>query len=132
MKIPASLTRYVKDGLAQDVIAQLEQALGFELPSDFRSFLLVSDGMSIGGGTLVYGSNDLVERNETLEVGDYTPGYVAIGDSGEGSVFLMKLESTDPAVYAVDTGVMDVNFMIPVGCSIEDWMRHGCPIRQTN
>lgn len=132
MKIPASLTRYVKDGLAQDVIAHLEQALGFELPSDFRSFLLVSDGMSIGGGTLVYGSNDLVERNETLEVGDYTPGYVAIGDSGEGSVFLMKLESTDPAVYAVDTGVMDVHFMIPVGSSIEDWMRHGCPFRQNN
>lgn len=132
MKIPASLTRYVKDGLAKDVIAQLEKALGFELPSDFRSFLLVSDGMSIGGGTLVYGSNDLVERNETLDVGDYTPGYVAIGDSGEGSVFLMKLESTDPAVYAVDTGVMDVNFMIPVGSSIEDWMRHGCPFRQKN
>lgn len=130
MKIPMNLVRYAKNGVPQDEIVRLEEELGVKLPSQYRSLLLASDGMSIDGGVLVYGSTELVERNQTLEVKEYTPGYVAIGDSGEGAVFLLKLESSDSSVYVVDAGVMDVEFMTSVGKSVEDWMTQGCPFRQ--
>jgi hypothetical protein len=129
MKIPLNLIRFSVKGLTKDELVRFEQSIGFALPTDYQTLLLTSDGMSIDGGILVYGTDDLVERNDTLEVGEYTPGYIAIGDSGEGSVFLMKLASNDTSIYAVDAGVMDVTFMRKVGNSLEEWMTNGCPFR---
>jgi cell wall assembly regulator SMI1 len=128
-QIPLKLRSYAVNGLTTEKILRLEKSLGFSLPPDYKAFLSVSDGMSIDGGVLVYGSEDLVERNETLEVLKYTPGYVAIGDSGEGSVFLMQLESEDRSVYAVDIGVMDVDFFKKIGNTVEEWMEGGCTFR---
>jgi hypothetical protein len=129
MQIPTRLNRYANKGLVQDAIVRIEEVLGIALPKDYRDFLVASNGMSIDGGVLVYGSDDLVDRNETFEVKDYMPGYVAIGDSGEGAVFVMKLDSADSSVYAVDAGVMDAELMNTVGASLQDWMNKGCPFR---
>lgn len=125
MEIPESIARYVVSGLTPDSLDRLEQSLGFRLPDDHQKLLLVSDGLSIGGGLLIYGSEILVERNKTWEVAEYMPGFVAIGDSGAGEVFLMRLDSSDRSVYVVDSGVMDVEFMSKVGVSIEEWLKNG-------
>ncbi|UNK30959.1 hypothetical protein MNO09_00130 (plasmid) [Bacillus sp. N5-665] len=46
-----------------------------------------TNGFSIGGGLIIYGTDDIIERNETWEVTEYANGYVAIDDDGSGKVF---------------------------------------------
>ncbi len=130
MKLPPSVARYKNAGLTPEATAGLQEALGCPLPTDYQQLLLETNGLSIDGGVLIYGSVELVERNQTWEVSDYTPGYLAIGDSGEGAVFLVKSDSSDPAVYVVDAGVMDIEFFSKVAESIPKWLEAGCPYKQ--
>jgi hypothetical protein len=43
---------------------------------------------------LDYGTDELVERNQTWEVDEHAKGYVTIGDNSGGKVFLMKIDIT--------------------------------------
>ena len=58
-----------------------------ELPNVHKDLLKYTNGFSIGGGLIIYGTDDIIERNETWEVTEYVNGYVAIGDDGSGNVF---------------------------------------------
>ena len=126
MKLPPTVARYAVAGLGETELLQLEQSLATRLPTALREFLKLSDGLSLGGGLLIYGSADLKERNDTWEVNEYAPGYLAIGDDGGGYVFLMRLkDDEDPAIYAVGSGVMDPEFAEKVSESLNAWVSAG-------
>lgn len=129
MELPTNLSRYAVPGASESQLVTIEGILQLSLPRDFREFLLTSDGLSVDGGFLIYGSEDLVERNETWEVSEYAPGYVAIGDNGGGDVFLMKLSDNEAGIYMVESGVMDPEFMEQVAKSLEEWMKLGLPAK---
>jgi hypothetical protein len=129
MRFPPTLARYAAPGLSDDALLQLEQSFGTRLPDAFREFLKASDGLSLGGGLLIYGSADLKERNDTWEVHEYAPGYVAIGDDGGGYVFLLRLkDGDDPAIYVVEAGVIDPEFAIKISEPLDAWVASGLTV----
>jgi hypothetical protein len=100
-------------GLEQNNPAQLEEInivenqLGLVLPEAFRDLLSTANGFINGNGIGLFGTDELVERNQTLEVNEYAKGYVAIGDDSGDKVFLMKSEREAKKVIAVDCGYMN-------------------------
>lgn len=96
------------------------------LPPDYAKFLAKDGNEQEVGSVVLYGSADLVERNETYEVKKYCSGYVTIGDDGGGRAIMLSL--TDGSVSIVGHGVMSPDFMEPVGESFANWLAAGAPI----
>ncbi|WP_425389159.1 SMI1/KNR4 family protein [Bacillus pumilus] len=72
-------------------IKEAESQLNMVLPDAYKNLLKQTNGCSVGGDVLLYGTEDITERNATWEVQQYASGYVAIGDDGGGQVLLMRL-----------------------------------------
>ncbi|SCC68746.1 Uncharacterized protein BC10311_06171 [Bacillus wiedmannii] len=78
----------IKNKRANDIeIQEIEDVMKVELPNVHKDLLKYTNGFSIGGGLIIYGTDDIIERNETWEVTEYANGYVAIDDDGSGKVF---------------------------------------------
>ena len=71
-------------------IKETESQLNMLLPHAYKTLLKQTNGCSVEGDVLLYGTEDIVERNATWEVHHYASGYVAIGDDGGGRVLLMR------------------------------------------
>lgn len=97
-----------------------------KLPHTYKNLLKYTNGFSIGGGLLIYGTDDIVERNTTWEVNKYANGYIAIGDDGGGNVFLMLQRIEETAVLIVNGGVMNPNYATVISSDFNDWINSGC------
>ena len=122
IEFPEGIREFAVAGLDEGQIVELENTLRLRFPPEYRQFLRQSDGLSVAGGLLVYGSEDIQERNETWEVTKYAPGCVAIGDVGGGRVFLMKLDPADSEIYAVDAGSMDPSMAETIAETFAAWV----------
>ncbi|WP_336635214.1 SMI1/KNR4 family protein [Lysinibacillus fusiformis] len=60
-------------------ILLIEQTMAIHLPEEYKSVLKMSNGFSFTNGVFIYGTEEIMERNETWEVKEYAKGYVAIG-----------------------------------------------------
>ncbi|AVM25786.1 SMI1/KNR4 family protein [Bacillus pumilus] len=107
-------------------IQEAESQLNMILPHAYKTLLKQTNGYSIGGNLLLYGTEDIVERNATWEVHQYASGYVAIGDDGGGQVFLMRLVDDEKKVWLVDAGVMDPQHAELVTEDLLEWVSGGC------
>ncbi len=67
-------------------ISQLEKGLGFDLPGDYREFLLLSDGyngdVGVQGYAQLWSVRELTSNNEGYEVGSWVPDLTLIGSNG--------------------------------------------------
>ncbi|MEH7735424.1 SMI1/KNR4 family protein [Bacillus pumilus] len=114
---------------ASDIhIKETESQLNIVLPRAYKELLKQTNGCSIGGEVLLYGTEDMVERNKTWEVQQYASGYVAIGDDGGGQVFLMRLAEEEKKVWIVDAGVMDPQHAELLTDNFLKWVSEGCII----
>ncbi|MGA3879840.1 SMI1/KNR4 family protein [Bacillus pumilus] len=114
---------------ASDIhIKEAESQLNMVLPHAYKALLKQTNGCSIGGDVLLYGTEDMAERNATWEVQQYASGYVAIGDDGGGQVFLMRLAEDEKKVWIVDAGVMDPQHAELVTENLLEWVSRGCII----
>ncbi|MGX9290928.1 SMI1/KNR4 family protein [Bacillus sp. A015] len=114
---------------ASDIhIKEAESQLNLVLPHAYKALLKQTNGLSIGGELLLYGTEDIVERNETWEAHHYASGYVAIGDDGGGQVFLMRLAEEEKTVWIVDAGVMDPQHAELMTENFLKWVSEGCII----
>lgn len=111
-----------------DAVSALEQRLGQPLPPDYRQFLLLANGASLGGGLLMYSTGEIEERNATWEVPVYAPGYLAIGDTGAGDVLLIRQSGGGSPLFIVGTGSMTPGMMRELAPSIEQWFHSGCEV----
>ncbi|UZM98266.1 SMI1/KNR4 family protein [Lysinibacillus sp. MHQ-1] len=68
-------------------ILLIEQTMAIHLPQEYKNVLKEANGFALTNGVLIYGTEEIMERNETWEVSEYAKGYVAIGDDGGGMVF---------------------------------------------
>jgi|SRR5581483_2216402 len=74
-------------GASPQTIQKIEQSLNVTFPSDYRQFLLWSDG---GEGwnddtyLSLWSSNELLSLNNDYMIGHYLPGIVCIGTDGGG------------------------------------------------
>ncbi|MDR0120407.1 SMI1/KNR4 family protein [Bacillus pumilus] len=109
-------------------IKKAESQLNMVLPDAYKNLLKQTNGCSIGGDVLLYGTEDITERNATWEVQQYASGYVAIGDDGGGRVFLMRQAEEEKKVWIVDAGVMDPQHAELVTENLLEWVSRGCII----
>ncbi|WP_144556339.1 SMI1/KNR4 family protein [Bacillus pumilus] len=107
-------------------IKKAESELNMVLPEVYKTLLKQTNGCSIGGDVLLYGTEDIAERNATWEVHHYANGYVAIGDDGGGQVFLMRLAEDEKKVWVVDAGVMDPQHAELVTEDLLEWVSGEC------
>lgn len=73
----------------------------------------------------LYSTSDIVERNETFEVGEYAPTMVLIGDDGGGSGFFIKRNDEPAAVYEIDLGAIGSTDGTIVSLDFEEWLAGG-------
>ncbi|MEH7806226.1 MULTISPECIES: SMI1/KNR4 family protein [Bacillus] len=107
-------------------IKKAESQLNMVLPDAYKNLLKQTNGCSIGGDVLLYGTEDITERNATWEVQQYASGYVAIGDDGGGRVFLMRQAEEEKKVWIVDAGVMDPQHAELMTENLLKWVSEGC------
>lgn len=116
-----------KNTAASDIEIQgVENLLKLELPNVYKDLLRYTNGFSIGGGLVIYGTENLVERNETWEVDEYASGFVAIGDDGGGNVFLMFQDADEKEVLVIDSGDMNPSHSNLVTSDFNKWVNSGC------
>ncbi|MFA1509564.1 SMI1/KNR4 family protein [Priestia aryabhattai] len=114
---------------ASDIeIQEVEDRMKIILPNVYRGLLRCTNGFSIDGGVLIYGTQDIAERNETWEVDKYTSDYVAIGDDGGGNVFLMLQDTEEKTVFVVDSGDMNPTNATIIALDFIKWVSNGCLI----
>ena len=112
-----------------EAIDLVENELGLVLPKAYRDLLSTANGFINSKGIVFYGTDDLVERNQTLEVNKYAQGYVAIGDDSGDKVFLMKSERGAKEVIAVDCGYMNPEDEPEIlTADFAQWIAEGCII----
>ncbi|MCI0766278.1 SMI1/KNR4 family protein [Bacillus sp. TL12] len=117
----------IKNNPANDIEIQgLEDVMEIELPNVYKDLLKYTNGFSIGGGLTIYGTEDIIERNETWEVTEYANGYVSIGDDGSGNVFLMLQGADVKEVLVVDSGDMNPNHATVITLDFSEWVNTGC------
>lgn len=109
-------------------IQNIESSSGIQLPDVYKELLKYTNGFSIGGGVIIYGTDDILERNETWEVDQYAPGYVAVGDDGGGNVFIMLQGKEEKTVFLVDSGDMNPHHAIELNSDFINWLSGGCLI----
>ncbi|MCM3005237.1 SMI1/KNR4 family protein [Priestia koreensis] len=107
-------------------IQEVEDLMKTTLPDAYKELLRYTNGFSIGGGLIIYGTEDIVERNETWEVDEYASGYVAIGDGGGGNVFFMLQGTEERKVFIVDSGDMNPNHATLITSDFIKWVNSGC------
>ena len=89
-------------------IEKVEKRLNAILPIPYKKLLQASNGLATNEGIVIYGTDDLLDRNETWETQEYAPGFVSIGDDSGGRVFLMSLSDKEE-ILIVDSGDMNPN-----------------------
>lgn len=96
--------------------------------AQYREFLVHTPASQLmGDAVLLYGKEDIEERNATYEVQLYMPGWVAIGDDSGGAALLMRLDGS-ACVYRCDHGGLGSIDPEPVARSFSDWMLRECPL----
>lgn len=118
---------YKGKALKEEELELFKKKMQIELPNDYIKLLGNANGFLAEDGIKIYGIDELIERNETFEVIEYAPGYVAIGDDSGGRVFLMKAQENEKRIISVDSGYMNPNDMPEIVTeNLEDWLMDGC------
>ncbi|MDH6579851.1 SMI1/KNR4 family protein [Kitasatospora sp. MAP5-34] len=82
-------------------------------------------GVCLPNGVVIYGPQDLLERNETYEVREYQPDWVLIGDdSGGHGLFMRRDGGAGAAVYSLDLGAGDHDIDSP---GVGEWLTDDLP-----
>lgn len=114
----------VNEGVSGAQLAELQRKFHMELPESYVQMLRSANGFSLQTGVVVYSSDEIFERNETLEVSTYAPGYLAIGDDSGGRSILISFISE--CVCLVGQGSMDSDDFEMISNSLACWLSKGC------
>lgn len=128
INFPQNPNSHMNEPASDKHIKEAESQLNMVLPDAYKNLLKQTNGCSVGGDVLLYGTEDITERNATWEVQQYASGYVAIGDDGGGQVLLMRLVEDEKKVWIVDAGVMDPQHAESMTGNLLKWVSEGCII----
>lgn len=103
-------------------LRRAERELSVVLPEQLASLLRLADGFLLHDGTSLFSTEGLVERNSTLEVREYLPGYVAVGDDSGGQAYVLKLGEGDTRIYTVGVGDMSADGLTVVAADLASWI----------
>lgn len=123
---PQSLSGFnLYPSVDEQEINQVETDMGLKFPRVFRELLKLTNGFETEEGILIFGTDIISERNQTYEVSEYAPGYIAIGSNGGGQFYLMPANEDSIELIQVDTGVMNPQFASLVSDSFIHWINDG-------
>jgi hypothetical protein len=108
-------------------IEEVEKGLNNILPISYKELLKASNGLATNEGIIIYGTDDILERNETWEIKNYAPGFISIGDDSGGRVFLMSL-GDEEKILIVDSGDMTPDHAELISTNLIQWATNGLRI----
>ncbi|MBC9932355.1 SMI1/KNR4 family protein [Chitinophaga qingshengii] len=109
-------------------LQDISTALGITLPGAYARFLetaqlresrLVTDLVNL------YGTNDLITRNQDYQVQKYLPGYLSIGDDSGGRGILLNTTATTPTLYITGYGALDPDCLDVLSDDFLRWAAQG-------
>lgn len=109
-------------------LKHIETALGITLPGAYVRFLETqqsSESLLVTDLVTLYGTDDLIERNQTYSVQRYLPTYISIGDDSGGSGIFLDTTSGQPTVYTTGYGALDPDCMEVLSDDFTDWTLQG-------
>ena len=98
------------------------------IPTQYKEFLKVNNGISFDGGTILYSLDELKQMNDDLQVQMYQHNYLVIGDDGGGLVFLMKQVPNAEEVICVDMSDYDIESPFCKIPNFSEWYKDECQI----
>lgn len=106
-------------------INKVEVEMGLKFPKRFRELLTLTNGFETEEGVSIFGTDMIVERNQTYEVSEYAQGYLAVGSNGGGKFYLMSANFESTELLQVDAGVMNPEFASLVSMDFVEWINNG-------
>lgn len=109
---------------------QIATALGITLPGAYARFIeteqlqesrLVTDLVNL------YGTDDLVTRNNDYQVQHYLPGYLSIADDSGGCGIFLNTTETTLTVYTTGYGALDLACMDVLSDDFLQWPNKATP-----
>ena len=116
-----------KEGASDIQLGILKKTYFNLITPDYIDLLKCSNGFETEEGVVIYGIEELEERQGAYEIEFYAPGYLAIGDDSGGAVIIFK----ENAVLTVDAGSMSPKDMVLISGSITQWVLQGCPLDES-
>lgn len=116
----------LNNGASSDELAALQLKFDDVFPKDYVLLLKDSNGFMLDNGISIYSTDDLFERNKTLEVQEYAPGYIAIGDDSGGLSIMVSLTTNE--VFSVEQSSMDPDDMEKLANTVTDWLDTDCKL----
>ncbi len=109
----------------ENEINKLEVEMGLKFPNVFRELLKLTNGLETEEGVAIFGTDIIIERNQTYEVSEYAQGYLAVGSNGGGKFYLMSANEDSTELLQVDAGVMNPEFASLVSEDFIKWINNG-------
>jgi hypothetical protein len=107
-------------------INQLEKDLGFNLPSDYREFLLLSDGYNgeVGdrGYAQIWSIGELTSNNEGYEVKSWVPDLALIGSNGGPTAYGIDRQEERASFVSVPFVPMARDEIRPLGGTFVEFL----------
>lgn len=120
------LKENLKESIEEDVIIETEKILNFKFPSDFRNFILVSNGYEGEIGKeqyLVFWSlEDIIELNEAYGVDEFALGLLLIGS--DGAEIAYAYDKRDKSIVKVPFIGMSLDEIEKCGNNLEEFLDH--------
>jgi hypothetical protein len=115
-----------REGAAGQELDQAERELGMQFPDDYRSVMLRCDGGDIKFGESwveLWSPRDLAERNRSLKIAQFAPGFTYFGSDGAGEGYAWDWRGERHARYVVIPFVSpEPEAAIPSGNTFEEFL----------
>jgi hypothetical protein len=115
-----------RDGASDLELARAEGELGVRFPDDYRAVMLRSDGGDADFGESwveLLSAHDLAERNRSLKVAQFAPGFTYFGGDGAGEGYAWDRRETRHARYVVLPFISpEPDAAIPSGNTFEEFL----------
>ncbi len=115
-------TGVLRQAATQGTLHSARARCGGSFPPQLDELFSQTDGFFMPNGITVYSAEDIVERNETFQISEFSAAYLLIGDNSGGKGFLIKKSGPDQAVYSSDLGDLDPRGFVREASSIEHWI----------
>ncbi len=101
----SKLTYEFKEPASESAVSRLREQFP-NLPSDYFSFLLRSDGgegfVGVSPGYFaLWSANEVAQFTSEYQLHKYLPGYVAVGSSGGGELYVFPVAGWPPGLFRV-------------------------------
>jgi len=107
-------------------LLDIEREIGFELPDDYKDFLLRHGGHETQIGeeyVKLWDKDDLLLLNQDYKIFENLPGTIGIGDNGAGEfIGIEKLNDGELRVVLTPFIDLDTQYHIQIGQSFTDFL----------